>query len=104
MVPPAPEAPGILALGNPARIKQLLANAGFGLPRIEEVPIVFSFDSAEEYWSFLTEIAGALAVVITALPENRQRTVRLAIEDRLASFRKDSGYALPGLCVNVVTS
>jgi ubiquinone/menaquinone biosynthesis C-methylase UbiE len=104
MVPPAPEAPGILALANPDRIKRLLANAGFDLPRIEEVPFVFSFDSAEEYWSFLTDIAGALAVVITALPENRQRSVRLAIEDRLASFRKDGGYALPGLCVNVATS
>lgn len=104
MAPPAPEAPGILALANPDRIKRLLADAGFGLPRIEEVPIVWSFESADEYWSFLREIAGALAAVITALPEDRQRTVRRMMEDRLGPFRRDGGYALPGVCLNVVTS
>jgi ubiquinone/menaquinone biosynthesis C-methylase UbiE len=104
MAPPVPEAPGILALANPDRIKRLLADAGFGLPRIEEVPIVWSFESADEYWSFLKEIAGALAVVITTLPEDRQRTVRRTITDRLVPFRRGGGYALPGVCLNVVTS
>jgi SAM-dependent methyltransferase len=104
MAPPAPEAPGILALANPDRIKRLLAEAGFGVGRIEEVPIVFSFESAQEYWSFLREIAGALAAVITALPEDHQHVVRRSIEDRLDPFRRDSGYALPGVCLNVVSS
>jgi SAM-dependent methyltransferase len=104
MAPSRPEAPGILALANPDRIKQLLADAGFGLPRIEEIPIVFRFESADEYWSFLRDVAGALAVVITALSENRQRKVRRTIEDRLGSFQREGGYALPGLCLNVVTS
>ncbi|MGH7313696.1 MAG: class I SAM-dependent methyltransferase [Candidatus Rokuibacteriota bacterium] len=104
MTPPAPESPGIVALGNPDRIKRLLADAGFGLPRIEEVPIIFKFESAEEYWSFLKDIAGALSAVITALPDDHQQSVRRAIEDRLGSFRTDGGYALPGVCLNVVTS
>jgi SAM-dependent methyltransferase len=104
MAPPAPEAPGILALADPGRIRGLLADAAFGRPRIEEVPIVWSFQSADEYWSFLKEIAGALAMVITTLPEDRQRTVRRTITDRLGSFRRGSGYALPGVCLNVVTS
>ncbi|HSF06277.1 MAG TPA: class I SAM-dependent methyltransferase [Methylomirabilota bacterium] len=104
MAPPAPESPGILALGNPDRIKRLLADAGFGVPRIDEVPIVFRFESTEDYWSFLTDIAGALAAVITELPEERQRGVRRAIEDRLGAFRADGSYALPGVCLNVVTS
>jgi hypothetical protein len=93
-----------LALANPDRIKELLADAGFGLPRIEEVPIIWSFESADEYWSFLKEIAGALAVAITKLPEDRQRTVLRTIRDRLGPFRRGGGYALPGVCLNVVTS
>jgi SAM-dependent methyltransferase len=104
MAPSAPEAPGILALANPDRIKGLLADAGFGLPRIEEVPIVWSFESADEYWSFLREIAGALAAVIATLPEDAQRTVELTMKDRLRPYRRDGGYALPGACLNVVTS
>jgi SAM-dependent methyltransferase len=104
MAPPAPEAPGILALANPDRIERLLADAGFGLPRIEEVPIAWSFESADEYWSLLREVAGALAAVITALPEDRQRAVRQTLQDRLAPFRRNGGYAIPGVCLNVVTS
>ena len=101
---PAPGAPGILALSDPDRIRRLLSDAGFHAPRIEEVPIVFPFESTDEYWFFLREIAGALALVITALPQERQRAVRAAIDDRLAAFRSDGGYALPGLCLNVVAS
>jgi SAM-dependent methyltransferase len=104
MAAPAPESPGILALANPDRIKRLLADAGFGVPRIEDVPIVWRFESAEDYWSFLRDIAGALAAVITALPEERQRAVRRVIEERLGAFRADGGYALPGVCLNVVSS
>jgi SAM-dependent methyltransferase len=104
MAPPAPEAPGILALANLDRIKRLLADAGFSPPRTEEVPIVWSFESADEYWSFLKEVAGALAAVIAALPEDRQHAVRQKIEDRLGPFRRDGGYALPGVCLNVMTS
>jgi ubiquinone/menaquinone biosynthesis C-methylase UbiE len=104
MAPPAPEAPGILALANPDRITRLLADAGFGHPRIEEVPLIFDFESANEYWSFLKEIAGALALVITSLPEERQRAVRRTLEDCLGPFRRDGGYALSGVCLNVVTS
>ena len=104
MAPPAPEAPGILALANPDRIKRLLSDAGFGLPRIEEVPIVWSFESADQYWSLLREVAGALAAVITGLPEDRQDSVRQTLQDRLGSFRRNGGYAIPGVCLNVVTS
>ena len=104
MAPPPPEAPGIFALANPDRIKRLLADAGFSLSHIEEVPIVFSFESADEYWLFLREIAGALAAVITTLPEDRQGSVRRTIEDRLRPFRKNVGYALPGVSMNVVAN
>ena len=104
MAPPAAEAPGILALGNPDRIRRLLADAGLRLSRIEEVPIVFRFESADEYWSFLREIAGALAGAITALPPGRQGSVRHTIEDRLGPFRQGGGYALPGLCLNVAAN
>ncbi len=104
LAPPAPESPGILALANPDRIKRLLADAGFGGPRIDEVPIVFTFESAADYWLFLRDIAGALSALITALPADRQRTVRRTIEDRLDAFRADGGYALPGVSLNVVTT
>ena len=104
MAPPAPETPGILALANPDRIQRLLTDAGFGLPRIEEVPIVWSCEGADQYWSLLREVAGALAAVITRLPEDRQDSVRQTLQDRLAPFRRNGGYAIPGLCLNVVTS
>jgi SAM-dependent methyltransferase len=103
MAPPAPEAPGILALASPDRIRRLLGDAGFEPPRIEEAPVVWSFESADQYWALLREVAGALAAVITTLPEDRQDSVRRALEDRLVPFRRNGGYAIPGLCLNVAT-
>ena len=80
-----------------------MAEAGFGVSRIDEVPIVWRFESADEYWWYLKEVAGALAAVIVALPEDAQRSVRRTIDERLGPFRRNGGYALPGVCLNVVT-
>ena len=38
------------------------------------------------------------------LPEDCQDSVRQTLQDRLASFRTSGGYAIPGVCLNVVTS
>jgi hypothetical protein len=68
------------------------------------MPIVWTVESADQYWSLLREVAGALSAVITRLPENHQDSVRRTLQDRLAPFRKNGGYAIPGVCLNVVTS
>jgi hypothetical protein len=56
--PPDPEAPGIFAMADQGRIRELVMGAGFVEPEIEEVSFRWSFADQDTYWRFLTEAAG----------------------------------------------
>jgi len=102
MQAPAPGSPGIMALGNRKRLDDLVRGAGFNEHAIEEVPITWRFEDFDGYWQFLTEVAGAIATLIAALPAGKQSTARDAIRRAIADFDSDSGVALPGVTLNVV--
>jgi SAM-dependent methyltransferase len=97
MAPPEAGAPGIFALADLDRLSALLADAGFSEPRIEEVEFTWRHADENGYWDFLTDAAGALAMVIGRLDEHEQRSVREEIIERLAAFRGADGIELPGL-------
>jgi SAM-dependent methyltransferase len=104
MPPPVPGTPGICALGDPARIEELVTEAGFQPPEIEPVEFHWRFTDFEDYWGFLLRIAGAIAMVLEALPDEQRDVARAQIEEAIAGFRSDGGYELVGVCLNVVTS
>ncbi len=83
---------------------ELVTGAGFATPEIEEVEVVWRFGDADEFWSFLTEIAGGVALVIKELPASEQQAVRDLLRERSAAFASDGGYAFPGVAINVVAS
>lgn len=56
--PPSPEAPGIFAMADPARIRRLVTAEGFEEPEIEEKAFRWHFVDQDAYWRFLTDIAG----------------------------------------------
>jgi ubiquinone/menaquinone biosynthesis C-methylase UbiE len=100
---PQPGDPGIFSLGDPERIRQVVTEAGFSEPEIEQVPVTFSFEDFEQYWRFLNELAGGISRVIAPLPESEQETIRQLLGERLEPFAVDGGYRLPGLCNCVAT-
>jgi ubiquinone/menaquinone biosynthesis C-methylase UbiE len=100
--PPEPGAAGIFAMADEARIRELLADAGFDPPRVEEVDVVWSFADDEDLWRFLTELAGGLALVIRGLPEDEQLRVRSEVERASEPLRSNGGYEMPGLTLNVL--
>ena len=100
--PPEPGAPGIFAMADEARIRELLAGAGFDPLQVEDVEVVWSFADDEELWRFVTELAGALALVIRRLPEDEQARVRSDIERASEPLRSNGGYDVPGLTLNVL--
>jgi ubiquinone/menaquinone biosynthesis C-methylase UbiE len=99
MAPRGPGAPGILALGDRDRLAGLIAGAGFAAPAIEEVAFTLSFDDADDYWTFLTDAAGALAMVIERLDDDERARVRAEIADRAAGFRSDGAIRFPAACL-----
>jgi SAM-dependent methyltransferase len=100
--PPRAGAPGVFALADPARIEELVISAGFEPPRIWNQSVTWKFDSFEEYWSFLLELAGALSMVIEPLPEHEQEAIRGAVRDAVGT-QAEGAVALPGLCLNALT-
>jgi SAM-dependent methyltransferase len=101
LTPPAPGSPGIFALSDPARVRELVTGAGFSPPEVAEVSIVWRFPTRDAYWWFLTEMAGAISPVLRGLAPQAQTHVRARFDDLAAPYRSGEGYALPGLCLNV---
>jgi SAM-dependent methyltransferase len=100
--PPEPGAPGIFGLTDPEHIRALVRAAGFDQPRIEEVPLEWRFDDFEDYWKFVSDLAGAIALAIERLSEEEREPVRDTMREAAAPFASNGGYVMPGLCLNVV--
>jgi ubiquinone/menaquinone biosynthesis C-methylase UbiE len=102
--PPDPFAPGIFAMASEERTRELLAAAGLEPQRVEAVEMAWSFESLAEYWHYLTEVKGAIAMVVRALPEAEQAALGQEIERRLEPYAEGGGYRLPGMCLNVLAA
>ena len=104
MPPPERGGPGILALADPDRLRGLFVGAGFPEPRIDPVPLTWRFADAGDYWAYLTEVAGAIAMVLGRLDDAERARVRALIAERAAPFAGDDGLALPGVSLVVSAS
>lgn len=103
MPAPRPDSPGIFALADPSRIRELLARAGFSNPEIEEIPLQFTFDGLSEYWRFLLELAGAVSPVLQEMSQDTQSKFRTKLVDAIEPFRTAAGYSFPAVCLNAAT-
>jgi ubiquinone/menaquinone biosynthesis C-methylase UbiE len=105
MPPPEPGAPGIFALGEPERIRDLVGEAGFAQPvQIEELAVEFRWADFDDLWDTLLRITGPLSRVITALPDDEREATRKAMEENVAQFRNEDGtYSAPGASWGVLT-
>jgi SAM-dependent methyltransferase len=100
--PPDPHAPGIFAMASEGRTRELLDAAGLRPVRVEHVEMAWSFDSPDDHWRYVMDLAGALAMVIRSMPEREQAAVRRLTEERLSPFAGEPGYRIAGLCLNVL--
>jgi ubiquinone/menaquinone biosynthesis C-methylase UbiE len=84
---------------NPESIAALLASAGFSDPEIEEMPVAYRFDDADELWLFASELRGPVSLALAGLPESERAEIRAEIEARAS--RAARGFELGGLSLNV---
>jgi SAM-dependent methyltransferase len=104
MPPPEPGAPGIFAMGDPARIRELVTGAGFAEPELEEIEMEYVWSDEDDLWDTLISMTGPLAKVVKELPEEEQAATREAIVESMAGFRADDGsLRAPGMSVAVLT-
>jgi ubiquinone/menaquinone biosynthesis C-methylase UbiE len=96
MPPPEPGAPGIFAMGEPRRIRELVTGAGFGEPELEEIQFEFRYADSDDLWDALVRLAGPLARVVVALPEEQRQATREAVMQNVEPYRNEDGsYSAP---------
>jgi SAM-dependent methyltransferase len=96
MPPPEPGAPGIFALGEPGRVRELVTGASFEEPEVEEIAFEFRYADDDDLWDSLIRLAGPLARAVMALPEDEREATRAAIIENVAPYRNDDGsYTTP---------
>lgn len=99
LAPPESGAPGILALADRDRLRGLLVGAGFADPLLEDVPFAFDFAGPDDYWAYLTDAAGAIAMVLAGLGEAERARVRDEVLVRAGAFAGDGGIVLPAVSI-----
>jgi ubiquinone/menaquinone biosynthesis C-methylase UbiE len=103
MPPPEPGAPGIFAMADPVRIRELATGAGFDEPEIEQVEIAWPYADADEHWYYVLQLAGPVADAVKALDEDEREAVRGDVRSRIESLMVD-GRKVMGLTHVVTTS
>ena len=98
MPPPEPGAPGIFGLADPDRIHELVTSTGFGEPELEEIAFEFRYADDDDFWDALVRLAGPLAKVVNALPDDERQATHDAILRNVEEYRKEDGsYSCPAV-------
>jgi SAM-dependent methyltransferase len=84
---PPPDAPGLFAMGDPARLESVFHGGGFSTVKIEELALVpADFDAGDEYLRFTLDLAGPIAVMHAKLtPAERPKVEAEIIKEALAA-------------------
>ena len=98
-----PDAGDPFARRSAAGVAQLLSEAGFAEPELEELPMSYRFADADELWAFVSELRGPIALAIGDLGDSDREAVRAEIEAR-ATATAGGGFALAGVSLNAVTT
>ena len=104
MPPPDLEAPGIFFMASPERTAGLLEGAGFGEIRTEEIAVELPMASVDEYVEFVKDTSGPIAFALMEAPAEQREGLKPQLEEAMAPFATDRGYAFPGVALGAVAS
>jgi SAM-dependent methyltransferase len=89
--PPPPGTPGPLSRPTPEAIRGLLEGGGFSDVEVEEANVVVEWDSAEDFTTFVREIAPPISAMINPRPPEEQAETWNAITEAIAGLADGSG-------------
>jgi SAM-dependent methyltransferase len=102
--PPQPGEPGMFVLAEEERMRGLLEGAGFGVERIDEIPVLFAYDNVDEYVAAANETGGMFARIWSDASEEEHETIKARLVDAFEPFAVNGGYELPGVAVGASAS
>lgn len=95
---------GIFSLSDHDHIRTLVSDAGYENVEIEPMEVVWEFADFDEFWSFQSELAGAIAALLDGLPPDELAEIRTEVEAALQQFRSGDGYVFPAVTINVLAT
>jgi SAM-dependent methyltransferase len=102
--PPQPGEPGMFVLAEEERLRGLLEGAGFGVERIEEVPVLLTYDDVDDYVTAANETGGMFARIWRDASEEEHETIEARLVEAFEPFAVVGGYELPGVAVVAAAS
>lgn len=87
--PPEPGMPGIFAMADPGRIRELVTGADFDEPAIEQLEITWPYRDADDHWEFTLKLAGPLADAIGRLDADEREAVRAEVRSQIEPLLAD---------------
>jgi SAM-dependent methyltransferase len=100
--PSGPESgPSIFALGDEARLRDLVAGAGFAGVVVDRIPASWTYVDGDEYWRVQTALSPSAARALAPLDDDRLARIRRRVDENLATYRTADGLVLPGVSVGV---
>ena len=94
----------MFSMGDPARLADLVTQAGFTEPELEEIELEFSYADFDDLWDTLVRLSGSFAQAINTLPDAERDEVRTAIARNIDPWRnQDGSYTAPAATWGVLT-
>jgi ubiquinone/menaquinone biosynthesis C-methylase UbiE len=95
MPAPVPGAPGIFALGEPGRIRELVTGAGFAELELEELAFEFRYADFDDMWGAVVDLS-PFGGTFDGLSGDEQEATRAAVKQSMAPYRNEDGsYTAP---------
>lgn len=101
--PPDPTAPGIFRLAKPGDLAGLLQQAGLAEVAEQEFLAEWSYESAEEYYTSLMELAAPIQNLMATLSADQMQDVKRRIIQAATQYRRGDRIAFP-IAVRIVAA
>ncbi|MCJ7670811.1 MAG: methyltransferase domain-containing protein [Acidimicrobiia bacterium] len=92
---PAPDAPGLFRCAAPGAIAGVFRDAGMHDVVESEVRTNLDASSAEEYWSFMTEVAAPVVAGLASADDAARERIRAATIEQVRTFEVDGKPSIP---------
>ena len=94
---PPPGVPGPFSLEDAGQLRELLCAAGLTDVAVTEQAVPLHAPSFDGWWAMTTALAGPLAMVLSALPDEVTAAIRATAAEAAAPYMTPTGIEFPGV-------
>jgi SAM-dependent methyltransferase len=97
MTLPPPGMPGPFSLSDATDLAAVLADGGLSDVAVDRAAVPYGPLQVEEWWSRTCDLAGPIAPLLAALPDDARAAIRSRAIDAVAPYTTDGQLELPGV-------